>query len=139
MNGDVPNRTPDQQNRFLTWDSPEAYVDHPTPEDRLTYYRQQFPNATPLRCPKCKGYGGHNLEVNAYPLRKGMADTAENRHQFCHFRRSCDQCVGWGYVTDKRDAECVHEAGPGTATNFRCVTNYRCIKCGKGWSVDSSD
>jgi hypothetical protein len=124
---------------FLTADHPDAYIDHPAPADRLARWREVFPKTQdPHVCPKCKGYGGHNLEVNAYPLREGMEDTPENRHKYCHFRSACNQCVGWGYVTDKRDAECVHESGPGTRTNFNCVTNYCCTKCGKAWSVDSS-
>lgn len=128
-----------ETHRYLNRDDPGALVDHPTPADRLVQWQKYHANVTPLLCPKCHGYGGHNLQVNAYALPKGMEDTAENRHKYRHFRASCSQCVGWGYVTDKQDAECVHQPGPGTATSFRCVTNYRCTKCGKEWSVDSSD
>lgn len=133
----MSNRT--QGERYLTQDHPDAHIDHPTPEDHLAQWRKFHPNVPPILCPKCKGWAGHNLVVNAYRLPDGMADTPENRHKYRHFRASCNQCAGWGYVASKEDAECIHEAGPGTPTRFNCVTNYRCTKCGKEWSVDSSD
>lgn len=123
---------------FLAADHPDSHLDHPTPIDKLRQWGR-YHKETPLQCPKCKGWGGHNLTINAYPLPKGMENTAENRHKYSHFRSSCNQCVGWGYVTDQRDVDCIHEPDKGTPTRFNCITNYRCLKCGKEWSVDSSD
>lgn len=126
---------------YLTADHPDAHVDHPTPADRLEQWRkyhQKTPN--PSVCPKCNGYGGHNLQVNQYPLRAGMEDTAETRHTYCHFRASCMQCTGWGYVVDPRDAACAHEFDRGRNVG-RCLTNYTCTKpqCGRVYTIDSSD
>lgn len=135
MNGNIPI----EQESFLRSDHPEAHLDFPTPEEKLLQWRQFSWPADPQMCPKCRGYGGHNLTVNAYPLPDGMEDTSENRHRYRHFRSSCDQCVGWGYVTDQRDVDCAHEFDNGRATGLNCVTEYRCKKCGRGVTVDSSD
>lgn len=77
------NRT--QGERYLTQDHPDAHIDHPTPEDHLAQWRKFHPNVPPILCPKCKGWAGHNLVVNAYRLPDGMADTPENQAE-------CDKC-----------------------------------------------
>jgi hypothetical protein len=125
--------------QFLTPEHPDAYIDHPTPADQLAQWRKHFPTRpNPSVCPKCNGYGGHNLEVNAYPLPKGMENTPENRRMYCHFRSGCLQCSCWGYVTNPKDAACAHEWDNGTNVG-RCLTNYKCSKCGHVIEVDSSD
>lgn len=76
-------------------------------------------------CPKCKGWGGHNLRLNAYGPGK-------------HFKSSCDQCVGWGYVRES-DSQCIHEWDYKTRVNVgNCLNIYTCVKCGQKRTVDSS-
>lgn len=100
-------------------------------------------------CPKCKGYGGWVLTENAYPLPKGMEDSAENRAKYCHFRAHCNQCNGWGWVKrDSLDAQCVHDyhelsveqcRAKGIGHHGMCWHVYECAKCGEIRSTDSSD
>lgn len=124
---------------YLTPADADAYVDHPTPADNLAKWRKwNAKTPDPHVCPKCKGYGGHNLRVNDYPLPAGMENTAENRHKYCHFRQSCMQCGGWGYVTDRRDADCAHEFDHGKKVG-NCLYDYTCKKCGRVYQIDSSD
>ena len=87
-------------------------------------------------CPKCKGYGGWNLQLNAYGQGK-------------HFRMFCCQCWGHGYVDkDSKDATCIHDfheisaeeaRNKGVHHFGRCYHVSECSKCGKLISYDSSD
>jgi len=129
------------ESQYLTADHPDAYVDFPTPADKLARWRQYHTmGPEPFICARCKGYGGHNLVVNAYPLPAGVEDTPENRHKYCHLSSSCMQCAGWGYVTDRRDAVCAHEFDQGTSVGH-CLKDYTCQKpgCGRVIAIDSSD
>jgi DnaJ-class molecular chaperone len=78
------------------------------------------------RCPKCGGYGGWNLQVDAYG--KGI-----------HFQASCNQCFGWGWVkAGSTDETCVH-AMEHVRNTGNCLNLYRCVKCGREHEIDSSD
>lgn len=107
---------------YLTPESPEAFADFPPPK-------------TVNACPKCKGHGGWNLTLNAYPLHS-YENTPENRHIHSHFRQSCFNCSGNGETLDT----CEHEFREvPKAGLFRCEHAYRCVKCGQERIVDSSD
>ena len=87
-------------------------------------------------CPQCKGHGGWNLTLNAYPLH-GKADTPENRYKFSHFRASCSHCMGWGYVEPKNAYHVHHWVHDRNIGN--CLNVLKCSDCGLEWQVDSSD
>jgi len=87
-------------------------------------------------CPQCKGYGGWNLKLNAYPLRE-HPDTAENRHKYAHFRASCNHCNGYGWVS-KEDSTHIHN-WIFVQNLGRCYNRYKCDICEKIWDIDSSD
>src|SRR5579862_7746155 len=99
-------------------------------------------------CPKCQGYGSWNLILNAYSLH-GKPDTSENRRKYAHFRCSCGQCNGWGWVrTNSLDSTCIHDYKEISSTQARelgiahygmCWHVYQCTKCQRTMSVDSSD
>jgi hypothetical protein len=108
---------------YLNPEHPDAFVDFP---DKKTIPSDHH------ECLKCKGHGGWNLKLNAYPLRE--EDTPENRHLFSHFRASCFNCHGYGYTKDV----CNHEWSDET-TIGRCLHSYTCILCGKIKLVDSGD
>jgi len=117
-------------NKYLESTDELAFVDFPSkkgpqPEQGLTEV-----------CPKCMGYGGWNLKLNAYPLHF-REDTPENRHKFSHFRQNCYHCSGWGWVREE-DANHVHD------WQFKenlgnCLNLHECSICGKKWQIDSSD
>lgn len=123
---------------YLTPESRDAFLDFPPIGSNLATFTHYYPNATPVLCPKCKGHGGWNLRINAYPLPKDKANIAANRHTHVHFRASCAQCNGWGYVEPGLDATCIHEDGPAVNVG-NCLNNYTCTKCGRTHTVDSSD
>jgi len=75
-------------------------------------------------CPKCSGHGTYNLELNAYGPGK-------------HFQGGCRQCNGWGWVRPE-DSVCVHDWKQTAHDQWRCLTNYKCAKCGVEQTVDSS-
>jgi hypothetical protein len=116
---------------YLTNDHPDAHLDwtaRVTPEELTEGW---------FLCPKCGGWGGHNLRINAYPLPAGYDDTPEHRHRYRHFRCICDQCTGRGRVTES-DAHCVHEWQLGRNLG-RCYNEWCCTKCPVVRRVDSSD
>lgn len=87
-----------------------------------------------IPCPKCHGYGGWRLILNAYGPGK-------------HFTASCSQCNGWGYVKPGVDAECIHtwhELSQKTCRERRIAHYgmfchvYECAKCGRLTETDSS-
>lgn len=70
-----------------------------------------------IKCPKCKGYGGWHLKIDAYGKDK-------------HFDAGCDQCNSWGWVNkDSKDATCLHKWG---SDHGKCMFEhtYMCTKCG---------
>lgn len=96
----------------------------------------------PVRCNKCKGYGGWHLSVDAYGKGK-------------HFDCTCGQCMGWGWVS-RSEADHLHEfvgMEEGKANAFRaskglpparftygnCCHNVVCKVCGEYRFYDSSD
>ncbi len=89
-------------------------------------YRCKPPvDSTPVvECGQCKGFGGWNLKLDAYALGR-------------HFKASCNNCNGWGYVPASQ-GDHVHEWDAGETVG-RCVTRYTCITCKKVSDVDSSD
>lgn len=112
------------------------YMDHTHPDAFVDWVRREPAYGSTVECPRCKGFGGWNLQMNAYSLH-GKADTPENRHLFSHFRAMCSHCNGWGFVSPAETCpghEWIWEANTG-----RCLNLYRCTVCGKKSEVDSSD
>jgi RecJ-like exonuclease len=120
----------DEQFKYTGPDHPDAFVDYPLAPK--PHYEGMF---TDEPCPRCKGHGGWNLQVNAYSLH-GKEDTPENRHLFAHFRAMCGSCNGWGYM--RVGQTCAHEWGS-PRTVGRCLTEWTCVHCGEKTQVDSSD
>jgi hypothetical protein len=77
-----------------------------------------------VECGKCRGHGGWNLQLDAYGPGK-------------HFRASCNNCTGWGYVPEEQGSH-IHEWDGGVAIS-RCCTRYTCAACNAVSVVDSSD
>lgn len=84
-------------------------------------------------CPVCHGYGGWNLALNAYGEGK-------------HFRASCFQCRGWGWV-DETDRDCIHDNAEISPDEARAegVPHFgmyyhvvKCRNCGHVQAYDSS-
>jgi len=115
-------------NEYMDNTHPDAFVDWPTmiPQHGMTRV-----------CPKCKGHGGWNLRMHAYPLPAGVADTPQTRHSYAHFRQSCGHCNGWGYVSP--DETCTGHEWENPVSMGRCLTRYTCSKCGQVREFDSSD
>jgi len=115
---------------YLEPTNPEAFIDYPGKQSKPDY----IPNS--CECPKCKGYGGWNLKLNAYPLHF-KEDTPQNRHLYSHFRAGCSHCFGWGWVREE-DADHVHDWQ--FVHNIQnCLNLYDCSICGKQIEIDSSD
>ena len=95
-----------------------------------------------VECPKCFGHGGWNLDLNQYSLR-GKPDTPENRHQYSHFRASCDQCSGGGGYVMKgsKSATCIHVwKETSHPSGYRSgIHTCACVNCGTTKSYDTSD
>jgi len=124
---------------YLTPQDPDAFVDWPSVEEVRAKFDHWHPSRSlAVACPKCHGRGGWNLRVNAYPMPFSIPDVPVNRHRFAHFRASCNQCAGWGYVDPGPDSQCVHVWDRGVTVG-RCLTDYTCTKCGTVSRVDSSD
>ena len=51
-------------------------------------------------CKTCDGYGGWNIATNVNPLPHGEEDTPRNRRVYCHVRKNCPNCWGWGYTAE---------------------------------------
>lgn len=119
---------------YLNPSHPDAWVDYPPVERKANAYPQDT-----MECPRCKGHGGWNLRLNAYKLPDGYEDTSENRHKYVHFRSNCNNCNGWGYVNpNSRDATCIHDY-KFLRNVGNCLNTYKCGKCGKEVTYDSSD
>lgn len=119
--------------KYLTESSPDAFLGM-TRKLRKNYHPRSGRAA--VLCPKCKGFGGWHLEVDAYGPGK-------------HFDCSCSQCNGWGWVDrDSLDATCIHNYKEITQAECRrrgvshfgnCYHVCRCPKCGAITAYDSSD
>jgi len=121
------------QRTYMDQNHPDAFVDYPGKMERdsvmtsLGYTKE---------CPVCKGYGGWNLELNAYKLHD-YEDTAENRHRYSHFRANCGHCNGWGVVSPEE--QCSGHEWKRVKNLGNCYNRYECIHCGQQQDVDSSD
>lgn len=115
---------------YLKPTDPDAFKDmtknEPEPASKMlgTYRKPRCASVPVVECGKCHGYGGWNLKLNAYGPGR-------------HFRASCNNCTGWGYVPESQGSH-VHEWDRGE-TIGRCVTRYTCASCGETNDVDSSD
>lgn len=112
------------------------YMDHTHPQAFLDWPKRDPSSSGEVVCPKCKGHGGWNLQLNAYPL-WDKEDTAENRHTFAHFRSMCGMCNGWGWGAAESfvcDHNWTFEQNLG-----KCYNRYRCTHCNVRQDVDSSD
>ena len=120
---------------YIHYDNADAFVDFPgkQPKDHLPNYGMSDHTE---ECTKCKGYGGWNLRLNAYPLHD-KENTPDNRHKFSHFRASCDHCNGYGYVKPE-DATHVHQ-WVFVRNEGNCLNRNECEVCKKQWLIDSSD
>lgn len=116
---------------YLEPTDPQAFIDHEVRDPA-----EAAKMGLTVLCPQCKGHGGWNLRLNAYPLH-GKEDTPENRHLFSHFRASCSHCVGWGYVKPE-DADHIHQWETVRSLG-NCLRLDKCKVCGQEWQVDSSD
>lgn len=114
-------------NKFMDYNHPDAFVDHVRKEPRYGMTKE---------CPRCKGYGGWNLQLNAYPLHT-YPNTPENRHRYSHYRSSCGHCNGWGFVSS--EVTCDGHEWKFEKNLGRCYNRHRCTKCGQQWDVDSGD
>lgn len=115
---------------YIDVNHPDAFADYPSPKERPSWAPDY------VECPLCKGHGGWNLKLNAYPLHT-LANTAENRHNFSHFRAHCIQCGGYGWTTTE-NSKCIHEFAL-RARVGNCLNLHKCVKCGKEETWDSSD
>lgn len=117
---------------YLESTDENAFLDFPGKKDKAK--ASQFGYTE--ECPRCKGYGGWNLRVNAYGVPKGLEDSPENRHKYSHFRCTCNNCFGWGYVK-KEESDHIHEWG--LIENLgNCLNKYGCSICHKTIELDSS-
>ena len=83
-------------------------------------------------CPQCRGYGGWNLELNAYPVRDKHGIEIGRKH----FQSHCSHCNGWGWVEPK-DAGHVHD-WQHVRRMGNCLNLFVCLICKKTIEVDSS-
>lgn len=91
----------------------------------LGHYATPRVDSVPVvECAKCLGHGEWNLQLNAYGPGK-------------HFRASCNNCTGWGYVPATQGGH-IHEWDRGETVG-RCLTRYTCMGCKEVRDVDSSD
>lgn len=93
--------------KYLEPTDPDAFVDHellsPVPSMGYT-----------VECPQCKGHGGWNLQLNAYPLR-GKENTPGTDN--------ADHVHEWVFVKNTGN----------------CLNLHECKICGRKWEIDSSD
>jgi hypothetical protein len=115
---------------FLTPNDPDAFLDHPRQEPTRPW--------APIECPRCSGYGGWNLKINAYPMRN-IEDTPMNRHLYSHFRTTCNHCNGYGYISQELANRCPGHEWEFVENRGRCLNRYQCQHCGQINDVDSSD
>jgi hypothetical protein len=138
-NASLPKPVP-----FLTPEDPDAFLNMTKKDLPEIEFPSLAKEGCTAECPKCHGFGGWHLRVNAYPKYEGDKLVGYN-----HFDAHCGQCNGWGYVKPGRDTECVHdwvEVGAkeaselGVAHYGNCYHVYKCGKgCGATCAHDSSD
>lgn len=100
---------------------------NPVPASRMLgryVSKPRVDRAPVVECAQCHGYGKWNLKIDAYGPGK-------------HFRASCNNCTGWGYVPEAQGNH-IHEWDQGKTVG-RCVTRYTCVGCKEVKDVDSSD
>jgi hypothetical protein len=119
--------------------TPTKYMDRTHPDAFVDWPKRLPAHGMTVECPMCKGHGGWNLALNQYNLPPGYSDISENRHQFSHFRQSCGNCMGWGYVSPEQAAKCNGHVWKPFQNLGRCYTRYRCIHCNQTADFDSSD
>ena len=118
---------------YLTPEDPDAFKDYPPLADAPPSHMQGHE-----RCPKCKGHGGWNLQLGKRPshglISGGLPflDTPEYWHKFAHHKCSCSACWGWGWI---EPGSCPHDYDRG----FPSANDWKCRKCEKQITVDSSD
>jgi len=114
---------------YLSSKHPDAFLDYPgkliKPETLKDF----------VECPLCLGFGGWNLKLNAYRLY--VENTQENRHKYSHFRCSCSQCNGWGYVS-VLNTKCIH-TWIRVSNDGKCLSTWACEHCNVKQQIDSSD
>lgn len=100
---------------------PEAWIDWPQPRPTAP----PFMGESVIKCPICRGRGGWNLLLGAYPLHK--ENTSENRHLFSHMKATCHGCAGHGWIRPTSD--CFHEFRYNGVTGK--LTHFSCVSCKK--------
>lgn len=108
------------------------YIDETHPDAFKDFPYRNIPVGTKV-CNRCKGFGGWNLKLNAYPLRE-RKNTPSNRHFYSHFRASCSSCFGHGSIAPEQ--EC---SNPVEYIGHDYDANWNCRQCGIHTDVDSSD
>lgn len=106
---------------------PEAWIDWPRARDRAPNYVGD--NA--VKCSICRGHGGWNLLLGAYPLAR--ENTSENRHLFSHMKATCHGCGGHGWL--RPNSDCVHELRYNGVSGK--ITHLSCVHCKKTVSWDT--
>jgi hypothetical protein len=115
---------------YLAHTDPAAFADMekklPEPCSKMlgAYAKPRVESVPVVECAKCNGHGGWNLKLDAFGAGK-------------HFRASCNNCTGWGFVPASQ-GDHIHEWDRGETVG-RCVTRYTCAGCGHVSDVDSSD
>lgn len=122
-------------NKYLNPGDKGCWKDWPRSEMKKLREMSHASGHTKL-CPVCKGHGGWNLTLNAYPLHN-YADTPKNRHYQSHFRAHCMHCNGWGWTSPGE--QCSGHEWKHVRNTGNCLNLYECTKCGKRWEIDSSD
>jgi hypothetical protein len=107
----------------------EAWVDYPAQKAVPPSYLSGYTK----RCPTCRGHGGWNLLLSAFPL-SGKDNTVENRHLFSHMRATCHACSGHGWIRPDDD-RCTHEFRMTGVSNK--LTHFSCVNCSAVVSWDT--
>ena len=84
-----------------------------------------FMSKDSVQCVQCKGHGGWNLLLGAYPLNEQIS-TPDSRHAYSHMKTTCHVCAGHGWISDN-NRSCVHEYRLSHVVNHR--TQFNCVKC----------
>ena len=112
------------------------FMDHMHPDAFVDFSVRSPEYGMTKMCPRCQGHGGWNLKLNAYRLPEGAENTPFNRNRYVHFHTLCGNCNGYGYVHESQT--CVHDWEYSRGVG-KCLTEYKCVHCGKLQVIDSSD